>query len=192
MNYLLEVISQPEFVVKFKKDNPKIDNDLDLGNFVKPELIKQPLGYIDANNGKITFDVLLTFDAITAVSGGILVSNRMRTLIEENFPHEVQFFETIIDFKGEKTTDFFVINIYNKIECYDLEDSIYEKNPVDNSYEFEKITPVKGPLEEYGIEYNIVRSVYDNKIVVSDKFKNLMTKNKINSLEYNEEFIMEW
>lgn len=192
MNYLLAITSQPEFVVKFKKENPPVDNALDLGNFIKPALVTQPLTYLDAKNGNISFDTLISYDALTAVSGGILISKSMKALIESNFPHEVQFLDAVIDFKGQSTDRFVVMNVYTKIPCYDLEKSVYEVNPVDNSYEFEKIIPVNGPLEEYDVEYNIVRSAHDNKIVVSEQFKQLMEANHINSLSYEKEFVIEW
>ncbi|WP_188316142.1 hypothetical protein [Chitinophaga agrisoli] len=49
-----------------------------------------------------------------------------------------------------------------------------------------------GPLDEYGVEYHIARSIHDNRIVVSDTFKKLMEANNINSLGYESEFVMEW
>jgi hypothetical protein len=192
MNYLLEIVSQPEFALKFCKNNPEVDNDLDLGKFVKPESVNGTLCYEDAKNGNIPFDALIKNDALTSVSGGVLFSTRVKELIEENFPHEIQAFPTIINYRGEHAKSYFAINIYNKIECYDLSKSIYEKSPVDHSYEFEKIVPIEGPLEEYNTTYNIVRCIYDNRIVVSEQFRQLLEENNINSFAYEKEFIMEW
>lgn len=192
MNYFLEITSTPDYPVKFGKNNPNVDNDIDLGNFVDPARLQGMLHYVDAKNGNVPFDTLVKYDAMSSVSGGIVVSGRMKELIEKNFPHQVQLLESNIEYKGNTATGFYALNVYTKIACYDLEKSVYEVSAVDHSYDFEKIVLINSPLEEYGIEYHIVRSIHDNKIVISDAFKKVMEKNNINSLGYESEFVMEW
>lgn len=192
MNYFLEITSTPDYPIKFGKNNPLVDNDIDLGQFVDPARLEGLLHYVDARNGAIPLDALVAYDAISAVSGGIVISARMKDLIENHFPHQVQLLECDIEYQGNTATGFYAMNVYTKVACYDLAQSVYEVSPVDGSYDFEKIVLTDGPLEEYGVEYHIVRSVHDNKIVVSAFFKKLMEEHGINSLGFEREVDMGW
>lgn len=192
MNYFLEITSLPDYPVKFGKNNPNVDNSIDLGNFVDPALLNGALHYVDAKNGNVPFEKLVAYDAMSSVSGGIVISSRLKELIDTHFPHQVQLIECDIEYKGQVANGFYALNVYTKVSCYDLEKSVYEVSPVDKSYDFEKIVLAEGPLEEYGIEYHIVRSIHDNKIVVSEAFKKLTEEHGINSLGFLKEFVMEW
>ena len=192
MNYLLETTSLPDYPVKFGKNNPNVDNALDLGNYINPANINGPLHYVDASNGNIPWHILSQYDALTSVSGGLLVSRKITDLINFHFPHEVQLLEADIEYQGKLLTGFSVLNVYTKLPCYDLESSIYEQNPVDHSFDFEKIVLSDASLEEYDIEYQIVRSFHDNRIVVSESFKRVMEENQVNAFEFAGTFVAEW
>lgn len=192
MNYLLSSEGKAKYSIVFDDGNPSILSSLDLGMYIPPTTVKHPLRYKTVRNSCLTLSELLESDVIATVAGGILVSAQVKALIEAHFPYDVQFFSTEIQIRGQWVDSHFAMNIYNEVECYDLESSIYEKSPVDGSYEFDKIVLIETPLEEYGVEYNIVRSVYDHRIVVSDKFRDLMRGSNVNSLVYNSMFEMEW
>ncbi|RXK83763.1 imm11 family protein [Filimonas effusa] len=192
MNYFLEITSLPDYPVKFGKNNPDIDNDIDLGKFINPSVLTEPLHYADANNSDLPWDTILQYDAMRSVSGGIIVSTRLKNLIDLQFPHQVQLLECDIAYRGHIATGFYVMNVYTKLPCYDLERSVYEKSAVDQSFDFEKIALIDGILEEYEIEYHIVRSSFDNRIVVSEAFKTVMEEYNINALEFSPSFVAEW
>ena len=191
MNYLLQLTS-PDYPLKFSKNNPPVDNDIDLGKFVRPAALTAPLLYIDADNDNISYDRLIKNDVLSSVSGGILISRKLSELIETHFPQQVQLIPCSIEYRNQINEDYFVLNVYTKVPCYDLEQSIYEVSPVDNSYEFEKIVLIEGMLEEYEVVYDIVRSAHDNKIVVSQQFKDIMEAENINALEYLSSLVIEW
>jgi hypothetical protein len=192
MNYILEITSA-DYPIKFGQNNPNVDNLIDKGQFVKPELITDRLQYVDAENVDIPCEELRSLDAFRSVSGGILVSARVKQLIDAHFPNQVQFIPVEFEYKAKIAKDFFVMNVYAKLECYDLDKSEYELSEVDGSYDFSKIILNNAPLEEYGVEYHVIRPVYDIKtIVVSENFKAVMEANQINSLAYATGFEMEW
>lgn len=192
MNYLLEITSLPDYPIKFGKNNPNVDNAIDLGNFVNPADVEEPLHYVDANNGILSWEQLMKYDAISSVSGGIVISTRLKTLIDHHFPFQVQLLDADIEYQGKIAPGFYTLNVYTKLPCYDLEKSVYEQSPVDKSFDFEKIVLSNEPLEEYGIEYHIVRSSYDNRIVVSEAFKKVMEENYVNAIEFEPSLVVEW
>jgi hypothetical protein len=182
MNYFLKFTSKPLYPIVFdSKQNPINGSYLAIGKYIKEE-IKDPLKYNDAQNSNVEFEKLLTYDVINSVGGGCLLSLKAMEIIQSNFPDEVQFFKSIFNYKGKVCDSYHVINIYNKIECYDLEKSIFVKHPVDGSFKFSKIVLKSETLEEYGVTYNIVRNSYDNQIIVSEHFVKVIKSNKINSI----------
>jgi len=187
MNYLLTTISRLNYPINLGHDNKIKSSDLDLGKFFT-DLPQTPFVYNDAQNSDVSFDILTSKNAIESVSGGVLVSRRVKSLLEEYFPQEVQYFDTEVNYKGQFTNDYFVFNVYNKIECYDLEKSEYSIHSVDRSYQFRKIVPITTPLEEYGYEYNIVRCVYDNRIVVSEAVKKLLETHRILGFGFKKQY----
>lgn len=192
MNHFLRITTAEDYPLKFAANNPEVDNDIDLGKFVHAARLNGPLHYIDAENIDIPVEVLAAFDAIESVSGGILISRRLRGLIDLHFPQQVQLFESDFAYKGQLITGFYAMNVYTKVACYDLERSVFEVSTVDGSYDFEKIVLIDGPLQEFDIEYDIVRSLHDNKIVVSAAFKNLMETNDVKAFGFEDEFVIEF
>lgn len=191
MNYFL-VITSPDYPVTFNNAKLAIMDDLNLGRLISRPEEYVPLQYKNTGNTALTADELLNYDVLEALSGGILVSRRAKELMEAGFPGEVQFLEAVIDFEGKSITGYFAMNVYTRFACYDLEASKYEVSPVDRSYDFDAIALMKEPMEEHGREYHIVRSVYDNKIAVSDTFREFVSDNQINSLEFDDSYSMEW
>lgn len=191
MNYFLQITSRPNYpLILDEGQNPhiplKLGSDLNLGNYIH-EYISSPLVYRDAENSTVSFDRLITYDVLNTVYGGQVVSERIRRVIEEHFPNEVQFFDAIFYYKGKMCNSYSAMNIHNHIECYDMEKSIYSISPVDKSSEFEKRTLIASPLEEYGINYNIVRCSFDNQIVVSEMFRKVIKANKFNCMSFAKE-----
>lgn len=183
MNYFLSPASKPNYPLAFAKENPVNGSFLAVGKFITAE-ISEPLVYNDANNSDIDFDKLLTYDVLETVGGGLLVSQKIYDTLTANFPNEIQFFKAVFTFKNRQCDTYFAMNIYNKVECYDMENSTYTKHPVDHSYKFSKAVLKTGPIEEYGYEYNAVRNTFDGKIVVSEAFVNIIKQAGINSLKF--------
>lgn len=73
-----------------------------------------------------------------------------------------------------------------------MEESIYSISPVDKSYEFEQRVLITSPLEEYGVNYNIVRCSFDDEIVVSEKFKKVIRANKLNCMSFAKELEIDY
>lgn len=183
MNYFLKVTSKPKLPLVFDAKNNLINGSfLAVGRFIKEE-INIPLKYYDSHNSNIDFEKLVVYDVLETVGGGMLFSERfINFLYKNNFNQDVQIFKAQFEYKNKTCNSFFAVNIFNKLECYDLDKSIYKIHPVDNSYKFEKIVLKNGPLEEYDHIYNIVRSAYDNKIIVSQRFRELFINEEINSI----------
>ncbi|SFM88127.1 hypothetical protein SAMN05428949_1156 [Chitinophaga sp. YR627] len=192
MNHFLRITTAEDYPLKFAANNPEVDNDIDLGKFVHAARLNGPLHYTDAENIDIPVEVFAAFDAIESVSGGILISRRLKELIDLHFPQQVQLFESDFVYKGQLITGFYAMNVYNKVECYDLERSVFEVSTVDGSYDFEKIALIDGPLQEFDVEYDIVRSLHDNKIVVSAAFKNLMETSDVKAFGFEDQFVIEF
>jgi hypothetical protein len=192
MNHFLRITTAEDYPLKFAANNPEVDNDIDLGKFIKADRLSGPLHYTDARNIDVPLEIFAAFDAIESVSGGILISRRLKELIDQHFPQQVQLFESDFVYKGQLITDFYVMNVYTKVACYDLERSVFELSSVDGSYDFEKIALIDGPLQEFDIEYDVVRSLHDNKIVVSAAFKNLMETNNVKAFEFEDEYVIEF
>lgn len=183
MNYFLKITSKPSFPIVYDSQNLINGSHIAIGKFIREE-VKLPLKYNDAKNSDVDFDKLLTYDILESVGGGWLASQRLVDVIESNFPKEVQFFKSIFHYKDKVCDRYSAINIYNKVDCYDMDKSEYVKHPVDGSYKFSKIVLKKEPLEEYGMVYNIVRSSFDNKVVVSEHFVEVIKSNQINSITF--------
>lgn len=183
MNYFFKPSSKPNYPLVFATENPINGSFLAVGKFVADE-ISEPLIYNDADNSDINFEKLLTYDVLETVGGGLLVSQKVYDTITSNFPNEVQFFPVVFTFKNQQCSSYFAMNIYNKVECYDLEKSVYTKHPVDQSYKFTKKVLKSGPIEGYGYEYNAVRDSFDGKIVVSDTFVQCIKQAGINSMKF--------
>lgn len=192
MNYFLVITSEPDYALAYGSNNPDVDNALDMGEYIPPGLLNGPLHYIYHNDEEVPFDIFRSYDAITTLSGGTIISNKMKKLIDSYFPNTVQLLECDIECQGETATGFYVMNVYTKASCYNLVESVFTVSPVDFSKEFEKAVLTDGPLEEDGFAYDIVRSTEDNKIVVSDVFKDVVSANAINSLAFETGFEMEW
>lgn len=191
MNYFLEITSRPNYpLILDESQNLHISSEfgsnIDLGNYIQ-EYLSSPLIYRDAENSSASFERLITYDVLNTVCGGLLVSERMRKVIEDSFPNEVQFFDAIFYYKGKVCHTYSAMNIHKHIECYDMEKSIYFISPVDKSYEFEKRVLITSPLEEYGIDYNVVRCSFDDEIVVSEEFRKVIKTNKFNCMSFVKE-----
>ena len=196
MHYFLEITSRPNYpLILDENQNLHISSDLGanlgLGNYIQ-EHLSSPLIYRDAENSAISFDRLITYDVLNTVYGGQLVSERMRKVIEENFSDEVQFFDAIFYYKEKMCNSYSAMNIYKHIECYDMDRSIYSISPVDKSYEFEQRVLIASPLEENGINYNIVRCSFDDEIVVSEKFRKVIKANKLNCMSFAKELEIDY
>lgn len=183
MNYFFKPASKPNYPLVFAMDNPVNGSFLAIGRFITDTII-QPLVYKDAENSDVDFQQLLTYDVLETVGGGLLVSQKVYDVIISNFPNEVQFFAAVFTYKNQQCNSYFVMNIYNKVECYDMEKSQYTKHPVDQSYKFSKVVLKSGPIEEYGYEYNVVRDAFGGKIVVSEAFVNCIKQGGINSMKF--------
>jgi len=183
MNFFLKITSKPNYPFFFSDTNSLNGSLIAIGKYISSPP-STPLLYEDSGNSNLDIKSLQNYDVLETVGGGWVISERFKILLETNFEDEVQLFPTLINYKNENIKNYFAINIYNKIECYDLEKSVYTKHPVDQSYDFTKKVLKTNPLEEYGMEYNIVRNIFDNQIVVSEFFKEIFTKNDINSLKF--------
>lgn len=183
MNFFILIKSKANYPLQFSLSNSINGSYIGIGKFINEDIVS-PLIYEDADNSKIPYENLIELDVLETVGGGLLISERFKDLIEEHFKSDVQIFNTTFVYKGVKNENYFALNIFNKVECYDLDKSVYTKHPVDGSFKFIKSVLNKTPLEEYGYEYNIARSIYDNKIVASELFKSLVESNKINSVGF--------
>ncbi|MDA3613412.1 imm11 family protein [Polluticaenibacter yanchengensis] len=183
MNYFLLFKSKLNYPLTFSLTNKINGSWLAMGKFI-PGAPDLPLRYEDADNSKVAYESLLTYDILETVGGGILFSERFKNLVVEYAKNEVQVFPTEFSYKGVHNTSYYAINIFNTVDCYDLSTSVYTKHPVDGSLKFSKATLKTTPLEEYGYEYHIVRSAEDNKIVVSDIFKQQVEAAGINSVGF--------
>ena len=99
MKYFLQITSRPNYpLILDESQNPhissKLGSDLNLGNYIH-EYLSSPLVYRDAENSTVSFDRLITYDVLNTVYGGQIVSERIRRVIEEHFPNDVQFFDAI-------------------------------------------------------------------------------------------------
>ena len=186
MNYFLKITSKPSFPIVYDNNNGINGSYIATGKYIREE-VNVPLKYNDAQNSDVNFEKLLSYDVLQSVGGGWLVSQRLVEIIEQNFPNEVQLFKTIFNYKNNPCDSYCAINVYNRIGCYDMDKSIYAVHPVDSSYKFSKIVLKTEPLEEYGMIYNIVRNSFDNKIIVSEKFMQIIKLNKINSMSFKKE-----
>ncbi len=187
MNFFFNVSSRPSYPLVFDCQNVINGSYIATGKYID-NMDESPLIYKDSNNSNVSFERLLTYDILETVGGGWLISEKLSNIFQSYFLNEVQLLKTIFTYKGHKCNKYSALNIYNKIDCYDMSECIYEQHPVDFSYEFTKIQLKKSPLEEYGIIYNIVRSIHDNKVVVSDDFARIIKKNKINSIRFSKTF----
>jgi len=185
MNYFLKISSKPNLPLVFDKNNPVNGSILALGKYIKDGL-NTILIYNDAENSDVTPEKLLTYDVLETVGGGLLISQRFSDVLISHFGNEIQLFETKFTYKNIECISYKVLNIYNKVECYDMTQSVYTKHPVDGSYTFSKVVLDKNPIEEYGYRYNIVRSIHDNRIVVSEEFKDIVKNNNINSIGFTQ------
>lgn len=186
MNYFMNSTSRPSFPLVYDNQNVINGSYIAIGKYII-ENLDAPLKYVDAKNCNIKFEKLLLYDVLESVGGGWLISQKLADIIESNFPNEVQLLKSIFTYKGKICDTYSAINIFQKIDCYDMEKSIYTRHPVDRTYKFTKSELKVEPLKEYGITYNIVRNSYDNRIVVSNEFRMLIKKNKINSLSFKKE-----
>ena len=183
--YFLGVKRKPFLPLVYCLDNKLNGSSIALGNFIA-EKVEIPLKYEDSHNCSLKFSELVGYDVLNTVGGGWLVSSKLFNLINELYPKEVQFFKAVFTYQDEICNDFHTINIFNKVECYDLEKSAYTKHSVDGRYKFSKITLKENPLNEYGMDYNIVRNSYDNTIIVSEQFRKSINSNKINNFIFRE------
>jgi hypothetical protein len=186
MNYFFKITSKPSFPIVYDNNNLINGSYIAIGKYIREE-VNLSLKYNDAKNSDVDFEKLLTYDVLESVGGGWLISQKLVDIIKSNFPNEVQFFKSIINYKNKTCHSYSAINIYNKIDCYNMDKSTYVKHPVDGSYEFSRIVLKTEPLEEYGMTYNIVRNSYDNKVIVSENFVKVIKSNKINSITFKKE-----
>jgi hypothetical protein len=183
MNYFLKITSKPSFPIVYDNNNIINGSFIAIGKYIKEE-VNVPLKYNDAQNSDVNFEKLLTYDILVSVGGGWLVSGRLADIIKSNFPSEVQLFKSTFKYRNNTCNSYYAINIYNKIDCYNMDKSVYIKHPVDGSYEFSRIVLKTEPLNEYEMRYNIVRNSFDNKIVLSEDFVKIIKLNKINSMSF--------
>lgn len=112
---------------------------------------------------------------VLSTTGPDLVSNELRSIIENLVPNEVEFFEAEIWCGSDVLTGFSVINPVEKINCCDMEKSEYQLtnfDPIDPTYMF--LYTVL--LESIPDDLNIVRcKEQPNLIVISDKVKSVIS-----------------
>lgn len=183
MNYFLTIKHKSNYPLKYGLQNKVNGSWLGVGRFVK-ENTDAVLIYEDAANSKVSYEDLIRQDVIETVGGGLLISERFKDLITAHFKSDVQMLSTAFTYQGILNSTYVALNVFNKVECYDLDKSAYTKHPVDNSLKFTQTVLQTTPLEEYGFEYNVVRSQEDNKIVVSELFKSLVEAAKINGVGF--------
>lgn len=189
MNYFLRVDGVACFSLRLsEKNKTDLSSDLALGTFISNDAVPDLIHYVYTPSSGASFSDVENSDFILNVSGGFLVNAKVREIVEEYFYNECQFIKAEVEYKGKCLEHFYAINIFNRVHCYDLDLSEYEN--IDGSYDFEKIILKETPLEEYGAEYNIVRSEEDNKVVVSEDFKKKMESNCIQNLFFESEFDM--
>lgn len=186
MNYFLKIKSKPNYPLVYDAGHNNVNGSyLAVGKYIREE-VNSPLIYSDAQNSDVEYEKLLTYDALETVGGGTLYSQSFVDFLYKNhFEKDVQVFKAQFTYKGNTCDSYYAINIYNRIECYDMDKSVYQVHPVDKSYKFSKTVLNDNPLEEYGYIYNIVRSVYDNRIIVSGTFRDLLKQEKINSISFS-------
>lgn len=183
MNYFLTIKNKSNYPLKYSLQNKVNGSWLAVGRFIN-ENADAVLIYEDSANSKVSYEDLIKQDVIETVGGGLLISERFKDVIVSHFKTDVQLLSTTFSFQGVQNSDYVALNIFNKVNCYDLEKSTYTKHPVDNSLKFTRIFLSESPLEEYGFEYNMVRSLEDNKIVVSERFKNQVEAAEINGVGF--------
>lgn len=181
MNYFLRISSKPSFPIVYDHDNSVNGSYIAMGKYIRED-VSLPLKYSDSKNSDVIYEKLLTYDVLESVGGGWLVSQKLVDIIKSFFPNEVQFFKSVFNYQNKVCSSYYAINIYNKIDCCDMNESNYTRHPVDGSYDFSKIVLKTTPLEEYGMIYNIVRDSYSNEVVVSEAFVKVIKSNKINSI----------
>lgn len=186
MNYFLKITSKPNYPLVYDAQHNNTNGSyFAVGKYIN-EKISDPLIYNDAQNSDIGYEKLITYSALETVGGGVLYSRQFVDFLYKNgFDKDVQIFDARFNYKGNSCDNYYVVNIYNKIECYDMDQSVYQVHPVDKTYKFSKAVLKEEPLEEYGYIYNIARSVYDNKIIVSGEFRELLKTEKMNSISFS-------
>lgn len=191
MNYFFGVDGLADFSLKLSEKNQiDLSDYLALGQFINNETMPEVIYYVGTSNSNASVSDLNNSDFILNVSGGFLVSAKVKNIVESSFPNECQFIKAEIEYKGRYIENFYSINIFNKINCYDFDLSEYEYIEGVDSYEFERIVLKQSPLKACDATYNIVRSKEDNKIVVSEEFKNKVESNCIQNLFFESEFDM--
>ena len=88
MNYFLEISSRPNYPLYFDfRKNADVPSSFcaDLRSGVYIQYPSSPLIYCDSENSSVSFDRLLSYDVLNTVGGGILVSNKVKEVIEDNF-----------------------------------------------------------------------------------------------------------
>lgn len=162
-NFVLEYVDSDKLNHLCFQIGKKIDKDI------------EPLKFIIRTN--LSSDKLMARDFVL---GDILdvVSENVKDLLAKYFPSEVQFLTAkIVDKNNNEIEGFYVMNILNKIECLDMEKSIYDLY-------WKKVVPSDG--EMLG-KLNIVRSAESKDVVVSKYFKEVITKSKIKNVEFLKE-----
>ncbi|MDP1974582.1 MAG: DUF1629 domain-containing protein [Alphaproteobacteria bacterium] len=119
---------------------------------------------------------LLNYDYISNISGAPVVNKRIRQLLEELCPHDVQFIDAEIQTKNGLIKDeYYVLNILNKVDAIDMEETDYWVDE-DGDINFDKIYFKENCM---GVHHIACEMQYTPIILVSEELKKLFKKYKI-------------
>jgi hypothetical protein len=123
-------------------------------------------------------------------SGPDIVSTKLKNVLEEH-TKGIQFFEVDLRCGEEKIEGFYAINIVNRIDCADIENSEYDYEdygPGISPYTFMYMKLKKGIFKD-DMDYDIVRCNEMGRIViVSEKLKNILFNAKLKGLQFSDCF----
>lgn len=117
-------------------------------------------------------------------AGPDLVSTELRKILEKAAPQEVEFFEAKILFENAELDEFYAINITNKLNCCNMQESEYDItnfDPNDPCYLF--VYTVL--LEDTPNNLSIVRCrEQPTSIVINDTLKKTLKNEKLPGLTF--------
>ena len=129
-------------------------------------------------------DYISTYDFLPYSSGPPLVSQRFRdTFIDLERDKQIEYYNcVIIDDKGNKNTDFLVLNILSSYQGLDKDKSVSETD------EFGIFTIKKLALNPNFMKGSMITRLEEKKsiIIVNDEFKKVFKENKLKGIDFVE------
>lgn len=121
---------------------------------------------------------VLTFDCLENTAGTPLVNQKIRTLIEDIAPNEVQFMDAdLLCSDGTLSNTYFYLNVLNVITGIDHEKSVYTKiKGLDDILSFKYLVYKKNALNGFHIARD---SEYHSNLLVNEEIKAAFDKEKI-------------